>query len=217
MTDLASNERGDDFWGRVRMALGALRPGGEVAMARLGEGPFGRPAGLQSALTPRIEEELSDSWRRAAARHATMSLLVIEIDRMSEFLVIYGKDATDRCVRQVMQAIADALPRDGDLCLRMGRASFVVALPDFPLVRARTSAGQIAEAIRKLAVAHKESHAGIVTVSMGLAAINPAGDYRESLFEAAHGALKKAKRKGLGRLQAVDLRTAEERKRKAAA
>lgn len=217
MTDLASNERGEDFWGRVRMALGALRPGGELAMAGLGEEPFVRPANPQPTLTPRIEEELSDSWRRAAARGVTMSLLVIEIDRMSEFLAIYGKDATDRCVRQVMQAIADALPRDGDLCLRMGRATFVVALPDLPLVRARTSAGQIGEAIRKLGVAHKESHAGIVTVSMGIAAINPGGDYRESFFEAAHAALKKAKRKGLGRLQTVDLRTAQERKRKAAA
>jgi diguanylate cyclase (GGDEF)-like protein len=208
MTDFASIEQGDDFWARVRMALGALRPPAREQISNEGPAALARQIG--------IEEELGRSWAMAAARKVSMSLLVIEIDRMSEFFAAYGKEATDRCVRQVMRAVADALPRDGDLCLRMGQATFIVALPDLPLVLARNSAGQIAEAIRKLGVAHKESHAGVVTASMGLAVVNPRGEYEAGFFEAAAGALKKAQRKGLGRLQVVDLRPAEERKRRAA-
>jgi diguanylate cyclase (GGDEF)-like protein len=208
MTDMASIEQSDDFWARVRMALGALRPPAREGMPSEGPAAQARQAGVQ--------EELGRSWAMAATRQVSMCLLVIEIDRMSEFFAVYGKDATDRCVRQVMRAIADALPRDGDLCLRMGQATFVVALPDLPLVLARTSAGHITEAIRNLGVAHRESHAGIVTVSMGLAVTNPRGEYDTGFFERAAGALKKAQRKGLGRLQVVDLRPAEERRRRAA-
>jgi diguanylate cyclase (GGDEF)-like protein len=217
MTDLAGDKQADDFWNRVRTALGALRPVSREREPAYGQAAIARQIGIKPRLTPRIEEELSESWSKASARKVSMSLLVIEIDRMSEFFSCYGKDGTDRCVRKVMQAIADALPRDGDLCLRMGRATFVVALPDLPLLLAKTSAGHIAEAVRKLGLAHKESHAGIVTVSMGLAATNPVGEYDRTFFETAAAALKKGQRKGLGRLQVVDLRPAQERKRKAAA
>jgi diguanylate cyclase (GGDEF)-like protein len=217
MTDLANDKQGDDFWSRVRTALGALRPAGQDRVPPYGQAALARQMGIKPRLTPRIEEELSESWSKSAARKVSMSLLVIEIDRMNEYFSSYGKDETDRCVRKVMQAIANALPRDGDLCLRMGRATFVVALPDLPLLLAKTSASHVAEAVRKLGVPHKESHAGVVTVSMGLAVTNPAGDYDKLFFETADAALKKAQRKGLGRLQVMDLRPAQEQKRKAAA
>ena len=90
----------------------------------------------------------------------------------------------------------------------------IVALPDLPVLLAKTSAGHIAEAIRGLALAHKESHAGIVTVSMGLAVTNPHGQYDRKFFETAAAALKKAQRKGLGRLHSIDLRPAQEQSRK---
>lgn len=214
MTDLASDRQGDDFWGRVRLALGALRPTGDDRVPAYGQPALARP---KPELNPRIEEELSESWAKAGARKVPMSLLVIEIDRMDELFSCYGRDGSDHCVRLVMQAIADALPRDGDLCLRMGQGRFVVALPDLPLLVARSSAGHIREAVRKLNLAHKESHAGIVTVSMGLAATQPAGEYDQTLFQTAAAALKKAQRKGLGRLQAVDLCPTQKGRRKAAA
>ena len=81
---------------------------------------------------------------------------------------------------------------------------------------ARACAAKITEAVRQLNLPHKESHAGIVTVSMGLAVSNPQGGYDRRFFETAAEALKKAQRKGLGRIEAVDLRPAQERKRKAA-
>jgi diguanylate cyclase (GGDEF)-like protein len=217
MTDMASGNSNEHFWGRVRTALGALRPMSREREPAYGQAAIARQIGIKPRLGTRIEEELSESWDKAAARKVSMSLLVLEIDRMGEYFTAYGKDAMDDCIRAVMQTIADALPRDGDVCLRMGRATFVVALPDLPVLLAKTSAGHIAEAIRKLGLAHKESHAGVVTVSMGLAVINPQGEYDRKFFEAAAASLKKAQRKGLGRLHSTDLRPAQEQKGKAAA
>lgn len=217
MTEFAGGKDSDHFWARVRVALGVLRPvSREQLVPAYGQAAIARQIGIKPRLGSRIEEELSESWAKAAARQVSMSLLVIEIDRMAEYFAAYGKQASDDCVRVVMAAIADALPRDGDVCLRMGRATFVVALPDLPVLLAKASAGQIAEAVRNLAVAHKESHAGIVTVSMGLAVINPGGAYDRTFFETAAASLKKAQRMGLGRLHSIDLRAAQEPKRKAA-
>ena len=109
-----------------------------------------------------------------------------------------------------------ALPRDGNTCLRLGSASFVIVLPDMPALMARATANKIAEAVRHLSMPHKASHAGIVTLSMGLAVTNPRRGYDRKFFEAGAEALKKAQRRGMGRIEGVDLRPAQERKRRAA-
>ena len=216
MTDTAIGKTADDhFWSRVRSALGALRPQRERVPA-YGQAAIARSIGMKPKLGSRIEEELVAGWNRAASQHVSMSLLVLEIDRFREYFTAYGKVATDETTIDVMQIIANALPREGDTCLRLGRATFVVVLPDLPVLMARSTAKAIAEAIRKAGLAHKDSHAGCITLSMGLAVGNPRGNYDKKFFEAAAEALKKAQRKGMNRVEAVDLRPAQEKKRKAA-
>lgn len=217
MTDTAiGKDHSDHFWARVRLALGSLRPARPEREPAYGQAAIARQIGVKPKLGPRIEEELIEGWNGSALARVSMSLLVIEIDRYRDYFSAYGKGATDDCVRTVMQTIANTLPRDDDSCLRMGRATFVVSLPDLPVLMARKLAADIAKAIREQGLAHKESHAGSVTLSMGLAVINPAGEYDRKFFEAGAAALKKAQRRGLSRLEVVDLRPAQERKRKAA-
>lgn len=211
-----AKEPADSFWTRVRVALTGTRPAHKERAPAYGQAAIARSLGMKPKLGARIEEELVSGWNHAAARRVSMSLLVIEIDRMADYFTAYGKADTDDCVLAVMRAVTDKLPRSGDTCLRLGRATFVIALPDLPVLMARACAAKIAEAVRELNLAHKESHAGIVTVSMGLAVGNPRGGYDKKFFETAAEALKKAQRKGLGRVEAVDLRPAQESKRKAA-
>lgn len=212
MTVMATDKDANDpFWMRVRTALNALRP---VRQPAYGQAAIARSIGMKPKLGALIEEELLAGWAKAAEKHVSLSLLVIEIDRSIDYFAAYDKAATDQGVMAVMQAIADALPRAGDSCLRLGGGGFVVVLPDLPVLMARTVALKIADAVRRQGVAHKESHAGVVTVSLGLAVSNPRGGYDRKFFEAGAEALKKAQRKGLGYLQQVDLRPAQERKRK---
>jgi diguanylate cyclase (GGDEF)-like protein len=207
--------RDGDFWARVRVALGLVRPD-RVGDPAHGQAAIARQLGIKPRLGSRIEDELAQGWSVAAGRRVSLSLLVIEIDRAAEFHQAYGREAMDDCMRQVMAVVAGTLPRSTDTCLRMGRSSLVLVLPDLPALMARSIAARIAAAIRTLAVPHRDSHAGSVTVSAGLAVCNPHGAYDRAFFEAAAEALKKAQRKGLGRLEAVDLRPEQERRRAAA-
>ncbi|UJW85507.1 diguanylate cyclase domain-containing protein [Devosia sp. SL43] len=217
MTDtLIAKETADSFWARVRAALVGSRPAPNDRPPAYGQAAIARSLGMKPRLGARIEEELVAGWNHAAARRVSMSLLVVEIDRMADYFAAYGKADTDDCVLAVMRAVTDKLPRPGDTCLRLGRATFVIVLSDLPMLMARACATKIADAVRELNLPHKESHAGIVTVSTGLAVGNPQGGYDKKFFETAAEALKKAQRKGLGRIEAVDLRPAQERKRKAA-
>jgi diguanylate cyclase (GGDEF)-like protein len=217
MTDTAiAKEQNESFWTRVRAALGMMRPVAQERVPAYGQAAIARSIGMKPKLGVRIEEELAQGWTHAAARHVSLSLLVIEIDRFADYFTAYGKGEADHCLLAVMQAITAALPREGDTCLRLGQAGFVIVLSDMPALMARATAGKIAEAVRHLSLAHKESHAGIVTLSMGLAVTNPRGGYDRKFFEAGAEALKKAQRRGMGRIEGVDLRPAQERKRRAA-
>jgi diguanylate cyclase (GGDEF)-like protein len=209
-TAVTSKQPVDAFWTRVRTALNAMRP---VRQPAYGQAAMAPSIGMKPKLGALIEEELVAGWGRAAEKHVSLSLLVIEIDRATEYFTAYDKPETDDGVLTVMRAITDALPRVGDSCLRLGRGGFVVVLPDLPVLMARSLAIKITDAVRRQNLAHKESHAGIVTVSLGLAVTNPRGSYDRKFFEAGAEALKKAQRKGIGYLQAVDLRPALERKR----
>ena len=51
---------------------------------------------------------------------------------------------------------------------------------------------------------------------MGLAVVNPEGALDRSVLEAATQAVKKAQRRGIGRLEIVDLRILAEKRRQAA-
>lgn len=216
MTDIVTTKDiNDPFWTRVRTALGAMRPARQERTPAYGQAAIARSMGMKPRLGSRIEEELGAAWMRSAERKVSLSLLVVELDRFKEYMTAYGKGGADDCVALVLQAIAGTLPREGDKVLRLGRASFVVVLPDFPVLMARATAQKIALAVRDLGLAHKESHAGIVTTGMGLAVGNPRGNYDKKFFEAAAEALKKAQRRGLNRIETVDLRPAQERKRKA--
>jgi diguanylate cyclase (GGDEF)-like protein len=215
MTQDAIARDGEPFWMRVKTALAAIRPDRE-RLSAYGQTNIARSLGIRPRLGARIDEELARGWAAAAAKRVSLSLLVIEIDRMAEYFNAYGREAVDDCVLAVTEVIKKHLPREADTCLRLGRAGFVLVLPDLPALMARSIAGKIAEAVKTLSIAHKESHAGIVTVSAGLAVCNPQGEYERSFYETAAQALKRGQRKGLARLEAVDLRPAQDRQRKAA-
>lgn len=206
-----TKDQTDPFWARVRTALGALRP---MRQPAYGQAAIARSIGMRPKLGTLIEEEMLRGWAAAATRNVSLSLLVIEIDRTADYFSAYDKTETDAGVLTVMQTIVDCLPRGGDSCLRLGRGGFVVVLPDLPALMARAAAINIVDAVRRQSLAHKESHAGVVTVSIGLAVTNPRGAYERKFFEVGAEALKKAQRKGLGYLQITDLRPALDRKRK---
>ena len=212
MSDMATSKDTGPFWARVRTALSAIRPDREHKLV-YGQAAIARSIGMKPKLGPLIEEELAMGWRLSGLRNVSLSLLVIEVDRFDDYVAVYGPEEADAMVQDVLGAITAARPREGDNVLRLGRNSFVIVLPDLPVLMARAAAVKMGAAIRKCAIPHRDSHAGSVSVSMGLAVANPEANYDRTFFEAAAEALKKAQRRGLGRIEMMDLRPGQERRR----
>lgn len=202
----------DGFWARVRAALGR---GGDAPAPAYGRAEISKPH-KKSRPAQRIDDELRRGWAESAQRHVSLCVLTIEMDSQTEYFATYGREASENCLATLEDTIRSVLTRDSDRCLRMGRAGFVLILSDMPVLMARELAAKIAKAIRRAGLPHRASHAGQVTMSMGLAVVNPAGNLDRSVFTNAQQAVKKAQRRGLGRLEVVDLRGVEEKRKKAA-
>lgn len=202
MSDLAMSG-GDGFWARVRTAL--TRRSGEAEPA-YGQAAIARARGGRTRGSQRVMDGLREAWALAAGRNVSLCAMALEIDRFPEFHAAYGPGAVEEAMDLFEEAIGGLLPRPVCRCIRTSNHGFMLLLPDMPLLMARTLAGKIAAAVRKCGVANRESHAGQVTLSVGLAVTNPQGKADRKVTEAAAQALRKAQRRGLARLEVVELR-----------
>ncbi|MDV3251561.1 diguanylate cyclase [Devosia sp. BK] len=194
------------FWQRVRTILGrhaALRGSGgaEALEAMRKRYPAGRP----------IEEELQRAWLMASERRVSLCVVAVEIDCYVEYLSAYGRDAAEDCMETLERLIASLLVREDDSCMRLGQSGFVLVLPDMPMLMGRELVMKINQAVRRQGLINKESHAGAVTLGSGLAVVNPEPPYDRNVLDIAKQALRKAQRRGLGRLDIADLRGGEKR------
>ena len=200
----------DGFWERVRSVLG--RNG---AVPAYGVSAIGNPE-KKSRPAQRIDEDLRRGWSEAGQRKVSLCVLAMDMDRYGEYFAAYGRDALEHSLDRLQEAIQPLMPRDNIHCLRQGRAGFVLVLPDMPVLMARELAGKIAKAIRQENLPNRESHAGQITLSMGLAVINPQGNFDRAVLHSANQAVKRAQHRGLARLEVVDMRGKPEKRKKAA-
>jgi GGDEF domain-containing protein len=79
------------------------------------------------------------------------------------------------------------------------------------MLMGRDLAGKIGHAVRREGLVNKESHAGAVTLGAGLAVVNPEPPFDKDVLNTAKMALRKAQRRGLGRLEIADMRIDDRR------
>lgn len=202
----------DGFWARVRATLGGGDNGSEPAGVPLAVRPSprkARPAQL-------IEDDLRRGWSESALRKVSLCVLAMEMDGHADYFAAYGRDAVDESLVALEAVIGTMLPREDYRCLRNGVAGFVLVLPDMPGLMARKLASRIAVAVRRAGLPHRESHAGHITLSMGLAVVNPEGALDDAILGGAEQAVKKAQRRGIGQLEIVDYRVLNDKRQKAA-
>jgi diguanylate cyclase (GGDEF)-like protein len=125
----------------------------------------------------RFDEFLTREWRRSRRARTPLSLLLLDVDFFKAFNDRYGHAAGDDCLREVAATIAMLVRRPGDLCARYGGEEFAAILPHTDLPGARLLGERIREAVMALEIAHAGSSvAPVVTVSIGVAAIDPAAE-----------------------------------------
>lgn len=196
----------DGLWQKVRSLLGRHAERRDARRPVASEGSRKR----HSAARP-IEEELQRAWMLAAERNVSLCVVALEIDCFSEYLAAYGRDATEDCLETLERVVVSLLKRDEDCCLRLGQSGFLLILPDMPMLMGRDLANKINQAVRREGLVNKESHAGAVTLGAGMAVVNPVPPFDKDVLDTAKVTLRKAQRRGLGRLEIADMRISEKR------
>ena len=197
--------------------LPELRPLGST-MARMAEKLAAREAELRQAngrlaslaatdpltgLANRrhFENRSSEEWARAVREGKPIAALALDVDHFKRFNDCYGHSAGDQCLRKLADVLVGSARRPGDLVARTGGEEFVVILPGARIADAVQIAETIGEALAALAIPHKASKTGSVTLSIGVASAMPGrGSQLDELLEAADGALYEAKRQGRSRI-----------------
>jgi diguanylate cyclase (GGDEF)-like protein/PAS domain S-box-containing protein len=145
-----------------------------------------------------FDEALAKEYRRAEREKKTLSLVILDVDRFKAFNDHYGHPAGDACLRQIGAVIAETARRPGDVAARYGGEEFVMLLPDTDEAGAELIAERIRRAVLALEIPHLANARGLVTVSVGVAALALAGGdgSPDGLVEDADRALYCAKECG---------------------
>ncbi|QQX79429.1 diguanylate cyclase [Shewanella sp. KX20019] len=143
-----------------------------------------------------FDDAFQREWSLAIRNKTRLALLMIDIDNFKSYNDTYGHLAGDQCLKEVAQAIAEALHRPGDVVARYGGEEFVVLLPYTRdcLSPAQRCCGNV----EALNIPHASSSTRpYVTVSVGVTSIIPTENDEMIKFAAvADMALYKAKENG---------------------
>ena len=145
-----------------------------------------------------LQERLEEEFERAERYGERLSLLLIDLDGLKELNDRHGHRAGDGALRKTAAAVRHG-SRAADLAARWGGDEFILLAPS----TGRPEARQLAERICALVNEGGTAATQQVTVSVGIATLEPGGRLRspEALVSLADGALYEAKR--LGRNQVV--------------
>ncbi|MFN0186709.1 MAG: diguanylate cyclase [Aquabacterium sp.] len=148
-----------------------------------------------------FDAALQKEWFRAQREHASLALLMIDLDRFKALNDRHGHPAGDAVLARVAQAIAGELRRAGDMAARYGGEEFVAILPGTSAAGAREIAEHIRAAVARLDVSDIATGLAGVQVSIGGAACAPQPSRQPAeLLKAADAALYRAKSAGRNRV-----------------
>ena len=148
-----------------------------------------------------LSEGLDEAWQAAARARAPLALLMIDADHFKAFNDAYGHPEGDGVLQVIGGCIRRCLSRPGDLGARYGGEEFAVLLPGLDSAGALAVAEAIRGAVLAAGIAHCNSPAGFVTVSIGVAVARPRfGETAGLLIREADAALYDAKHAGRNRV-----------------
>ena len=153
-----------------------------------------------------FDERLDELWQQAAEGKRTLGILLIDVDHFKGYNDLYGHQAGDTALRRVAERLQSASTRASAVLARYGGEEFAVLLYDTDALEAETIAEGMRLAVADLELQHRGSRlGGIVTISVGVAVIEPSGERRpRGALQLADQALYKAKIRGRNRVEIMD-------------
>jgi diguanylate cyclase (GGDEF)-like protein len=166
-----------------------------------------RRAALVDALTGLgnrrgFDESLARAAVGTRGRAMPIGVVMIDVDSFKLYNDLYGHLKGDACLRAVAQTLQGSVSGPGEAVFRYGGEEFVALLLDYDEAAARAVAERLRLAVRALRLLHGGRESGVVTISLGVAAMTPGLGPTGStaVLAAADRALYEAKRQGRDRV-----------------
>jgi two-component system cell cycle response regulator len=149
----------------------------------------------------RLHEDLQSYHERAVRTGRWYCLALCDLDEFKRYNDTYGHIDGDDALRRVAGALGRST-RATDRAYRYGGEEFVVLFANQTLEQGARGAERLRQAVENLGIPHDgRSIPGVMTISVGVSAFDPAGDDPPAaLLEAADEALYRAKREGRNRV-----------------
>lgn len=119
----------------------------------------------------RFDEMLEHELHRAQRAGTPLALVLLDVDFFKKYNDRYGHLAGDACLQAVARVLASRVNRNRDLPARYGGEEFAVVLPNTDLDGAMAVAERLRHDIEGLQLPHQDSPCGVVTASLGVAAL----------------------------------------------
>jgi diguanylate cyclase (GGDEF)-like protein len=133
-----------------------------------------------------------------------VAFALFDLDEFKAFNDLKGHLAGDDALRLLARRVEAELRKPNDIAGRYGGEEFGVVLPGLDVAAATAVAERVRQAVQHAELTHPGSKAGVVTTSIGVAAMVPRhGMSPELLIAAADAALYRAKQAGKNRVEAA--------------
>lgn len=153
----------------------------------------------------RFEQQVQQGWEGFATARLPVAALMIDVDHFKDYNDTYGHPEGDRMLVEVTRVLSRNSGRNALIC-RYGGEEFVVLLPGVSLQHALGTAEWLRQSVANQRLPHRQSVYGIITISIGVSAVEAAEQLwevgYEQLIRNADQALYRAKRSGRNRVEA---------------
>jgi diguanylate cyclase (GGDEF)-like protein len=151
-----------------------------------------------------FDEQLGELWQRAIEAERAIAVLMLDVDHFKAYNDRYGHQAGDRALRHVAQVVQAFVTQPADVVARYGGEEFAVLLYDVELAAVEKVAERMRKAVVALALEHRDSRVGVVTISIGAAVVEPSAERRaRGAVQLADEALYQAKTRGRNRVEVL--------------
>lgn len=120
-----------------------------------------------------LEEDLDQLGARASRYGHRYCIALLDVDHFKSYNDTYGHQAGDAALQTVAAHLKEEA-RDGDALYRYGGEEFLCVFPEQSLGMATVAAERMRAGLERLAVPHTTDPLGVLTLSAGLAVLDPA-------------------------------------------